>query len=90
MLCRKIGIPVISPREVDESNIDEILISSFDHRKEWKEESLKYKNITVVELYEYLEQNNIFCTTEFYNLEYITQDYDNMVYLQSNKMAGNN
>lgn len=73
-LAGRWGIKIISPDEVDEYKIDEILLSSFDYRGVWKEE-LEGTKIKLHDIYDSFEKKGIVCTQEFYKRKYISEDF---------------
>lgn len=75
----KLGIKVITVEQAAVLPLDKVLLSSFEYRQEWKEECQQKLQAEVIDPYELLEQQGIYCREEFYHLEYEKEDFDGIV-----------
>jgi len=73
-LAGRLGIKVISPEDVDKYKIDEVLLSSYDYKNEWKTEFANPK-IKIHDIYDAFEKEGVICTKEFYKRQYIPEDF---------------
>jgi hypothetical protein len=70
------GIKIISPEDIDNHNIDVIVIPSFGNAcKNFKNELKAYKE-KIVCLYEYLAENDVKCTINFFRYEISLCDFE--------------
>lgn len=72
----KIGKPVLTTDEMQNEKIDCLIISSYDYRRQWKEELLLANYSNVIDIYEELEKEGIYCNKEFYKKNFINRDFD--------------
>lgn len=74
-ICAKFGYKVIAPQNVSKFKIDKIILPSYKRRLLLRDEIADVKP-KVIDLYEYLEKNQIKCTMDFYWPEFIDSDFD--------------
>lgn len=77
--CKRLALPVISVTEMGGKGIQAVVLSSFDHLEELRQEAQIYpKEIAVMDIYHSLEMAGIHCVTSFYaDPNYITDEiYD--------------
>lgn len=60
-------IPIVSNYDQIQDQVDCIIISTFDHRDEIKQELKKFDFCEIIDLYDYLKANGYETGTEFYN-----------------------
>ena len=74
----KLGLKVLLPKDLHSINLNYIIVSSYDFRKQWKAELSEQntaKTISIIDLYEELAKEGIFCKKEFYKKEFIKEDF---------------
>ncbi len=74
--CRSLGLPVISPNDIEGKGIQAVVLSSFDHLERLRREISGYpKEVDVIDIYRSLEASKIICETNFYaETSYLTDD----------------
>jgi hypothetical protein len=68
-------VEIVLPEDIDKHNIDVVVLPSFNNRKMLKEILNEY-HIEIIDLYEYLAENDINCTLNFFGYELSVCDFD--------------
>lgn len=69
-------LEVIAPNEIGEKKIDVVIVSSLRYRKEIKEELIQMRSkFQIIDIYEMLEEQEIFLDRGFYELRILPEDY---------------
>ncbi len=74
----KIGIKVLLPNDLQSINLDYIIVSSYDFGKQWKaylSAQITTNTINIVDIYEELAKEGIFCKKDFYKKDFIKEDF---------------
>jgi hypothetical protein len=76
-VCAKLNIPIVSARDIEKYPIDVIILCSKKYSEEFIKESVDYpKNVQVLDVYKYLEDNGIIERNSFYYFQPCREDYD--------------
>lgn len=74
-MAAKLGVEIIGIDDILSKGLDAIIISSYKNELAWYEELKNISNdIPVIRLYDYLEENGVHCSMEFYKEEYTKED----------------
>lgn len=77
-VCEKYGLPILSLQEINDEHIQAIVLSSFEHLEELREEAKIYPGgMDIVDIYKALEKKGIYCNNNFYmDIKMRDEDYD--------------
>ena len=91
-ICSDIGKPILSVNNFmslvrNDFNVEAVVLSSYDHLSELRSEAKEYPSgIEVIDIYEILEKNDIYCKENFYEKMGMTDlDYEKIYSLNTQK-----
>ncbi len=70
-----LGAKIISLDELNKYGVENVVISSFKYRSEWKKELEAISGLHIVDIYGELEKAGFACDRDFYVMQYVAEDF---------------